>query len=110
MSNQSGPAISALGDVTRREIFQILSGGPLSVGELAQKLPVTRSAVSQHLRVLTENGLVTHRNVGTRNYYQLDPHGIESLRKYLDQLWNRALRDFKAFAEKTTTNTKETKE
>jgi DNA-binding transcriptional ArsR family regulator len=93
--------IAVLGDTTRRGIFEILSSGPCSVAEIACQLPVTRPAVSQHLRVLKEAGLVTHQTVGTRHVYQLDPDGIASLREYLDTLWQRALNDFKAMAERS---------
>jgi DNA-binding transcriptional ArsR family regulator len=93
--------IAALGDARRREIFEILSAGPCSVVELSRRLPVTRSAVSQHLRVLKDAGLVTHQTAGTRHLYQIDPIGIAALRDYLDSLWQRALKDFKAVAEQS---------
>ena len=100
MSNiVSSNRIAVLGDTTRRQIFEMLSGGPCSVAELASRLPVTRPAVSQHLRVLKEAGLVIHQTVGTRHLYQLDPEGIAALREYLDSLWKWALNDFKAEAE-----------
>lgn len=99
--------IAALGDGTRREIFAILAGGPSSVGAIARRLPVTRPAVSQHLRVLGDLGLVTHQTVGTRHIYRLDPDGIAVLRDYLDSLWERALNDFKAAAERSFTHDKE---
>jgi DNA-binding transcriptional ArsR family regulator len=95
--------IAALGDATRREIFGILAGGPSSVADIARRLPVTRPAVSQHLRVLSDMGLVTHRTAGTRHIYRLDPDGIAALRDYLDSLWERALNDFKAAAERSFT-------
>jgi DNA-binding transcriptional ArsR family regulator len=87
--------ISALGDATRRAIFELLAEGPRPVGELARELPVTRPAVSQHLKVLKEAGLVIDRQEGTRRLYQLDPEGIGALRAYFDQFWNRALSAFK---------------
>jgi len=96
-------ALGALGDPTRRAIFEHLSGRPAAVGELAQLLPVSRPAVSQHLKVLTTAGLVTHRRDGNRRIYQLDPGGIEDLRDYLDRFWGRALAGFKAAAEQGET-------
>jgi len=89
----------ALGDPTRRAIFELLADGPRPVGEIARDLPVTRPAVSQHLKVLKEAGLVTDRQIGTRRLYQLDPDGVSALRAYLDRFWNRALTAFKAAAE-----------
>jgi len=92
-------AIGALGDPTRRLIFETLAAGPLSVGELAQRLPVSRPAVSQHLRALKQAGLVTDRAAGTRRIYQLDPSGVARLQAYLDQIWDEALTAFKQAAE-----------
>jgi DNA-binding transcriptional ArsR family regulator len=91
--------IAALGDLRRREILEALSHGACSVAELAERLPVTRSAVSQHLGVLQEAGLVRHEKIGTRHLYQVDPEGVAALRSYLDSLWARALSSFKAAAE-----------
>jgi DNA-binding transcriptional ArsR family regulator len=91
--------MGALADPTRREIFELLGERPQSVGELAGKLPVSRPAVSQHLKVLKEAGLVIDRAVGTRRIYQLNPDGVGALRAYLDQFWNRALTAFKATVE-----------
>ncbi len=93
--------MSALGDPTRRAIFERLAKGPSAVGELAMDLPVSRPAVSQHLKVLKEAGLVTGRQAGTRRLYQLDPRGIDALRSYLDLFWNQALAAFKEVAEHT---------
>jgi DNA-binding transcriptional ArsR family regulator len=92
-------AIGALGDPTRRAIFERLRSGPLPVGELAGSLPVSRPAVSQHLRVLKEAGLVTDRAVGTRRLYRVDPRGLAGLRAYFDSFWNEALAAFKDAAE-----------
>lgn len=92
--------MDALGDPTRRAIFERLANGPLAVGELAQQLPVSRPAVSQHLKVLKAAGLVTDRAEGTRRLYQLDPRGIDALRTYFDQFWNQALASFKEAVEK----------
>jgi DNA-binding transcriptional ArsR family regulator len=93
--------MSALGDPTRRAIFERLAKGPIPVGELAKDLPVTRPAVSQHLKVLKDAGLVIDRQVGNRRLYQLDPKGIGALRAYLDEFWNQALVAFKEAAEQT---------
>jgi DNA-binding transcriptional ArsR family regulator len=90
---------TALGDSTRRAIFERLGERPRAVGELARELPVSRPAVSQHLRVLKEAGLVVDRAQGTRRIYQLDPDGVGALRSYLDRFWNRSLGAFKQAAE-----------
>jgi DNA-binding transcriptional ArsR family regulator len=91
--------LTALGDPTRRAIFERLAERPRAVGELARELPVSRPAVSQHLKVLKEAGLVVDRRAGNRRIYQLDPGGVGALRAYLDQFWNRSLAAFKAAAE-----------
>jgi len=91
--------LNALGDPTRRAIFERLAEGPRAVGELANGLPVSRPAVSQHLRVLKEAGLVIDRPVGNRRLYQLNPSGVEALRSYFDQFWNSALSAYKAAVE-----------
>lgn len=93
------PALTALGDPTRQAIVELLAAGPRAVGELAADLPVSRPAVSQHLRVLKEAGLVTDRAVGTRRLYQLDPTGADAVRAYLDRFWTDALRRFKTAVE-----------
>src|SRR6266498_1376546 len=93
--------MSALGDATRRTIFELLADGPRPVGEIARELPVTRPAVSQHLRVLKEAGLVIDRQRGTRRLYQLNPDGVDALRAYFDGFWNRALAAYKQAAEQT---------
>ena len=87
-------ALDALGDPTRRTIFERLRRGPSAVGELAQGLPVSRPAVSQHLRVLREAGLVTEERQGTRRIYRLDPDGLAELRAAFDQFWTDALAGF----------------
>ena len=89
-------AMDALGDPTRRRIFELLQAGPRAVGELARDLPVSRPAVSQHLRVLKEAGLVTERREGTRRIYRLDPDGLGELRAYFDRFWMVALESFEA--------------
>jgi DNA-binding transcriptional ArsR family regulator len=91
--------LTALGDPTRRQIFELVGERPRAVGELAASLPVSRPAVSQHLRVLKDAGLVIDRAEGTRRIYQLDPDGVAALRAYLDTFWNRSLAAFKAAAE-----------
>ena len=91
--------MDALGDPTRRAIFERLRSKPLSVGEIADGLPVSRPAVSQHLRVLKEAGLVTERKDGTRRIYRIDHEGLKDLRAYLDSFWEQALAGFKAAAE-----------
>jgi DNA-binding transcriptional ArsR family regulator len=90
---------SALGDPTRRAIFERLAAGPQSVGELAAGLPVSRPAVSQHLKVLKQAGLVSDRADGTRRLYRVEPRGVAAMRDYFDQLWNRALEAFKVAVE-----------
>lgn len=91
--------LDALADSTRMAIFQKLSNGPIAVNELARTMPVTRPAVSQHLKVLKEAGLVTDIRDGTRRLYQLDPEGVARLRAHFDQMWNKALSAFKDVAE-----------
>jgi DNA-binding transcriptional ArsR family regulator len=91
--------MDALGDPTRRAIFEQLRRGPRPVGEIAGALPVSRPAVSQHLRVLKDAGLVTERRQGTRRIYRLDPDGLSELRRYFDLFWDAALVDFKAAAD-----------
>jgi len=91
--------LTALGDGTRRAIFERLADRPRAVGELARDPPVSRPAVSQHLKVLKDAGLVIDRRVGNRRIYQLDPDGVGALRAYLDQFWNRSLTAFKAAVE-----------
>jgi DNA-binding transcriptional ArsR family regulator len=95
-------ALGALGDPTRRAIFELLTTRPTSVGELAERLPVSRPAVSQHLKVLKAAGLVVTEAVGTRRLYRVDPAGVAGLRDYLDRMWNQALTAFAAAAEEDT--------
>jgi DNA-binding transcriptional ArsR family regulator len=91
--------MNALGDPTRRAIFEQLAEGPKPVVELAKSVPVSRPAVSQHLRVLKSARLVSERPEGTRRVYRVDPNGIGALRAYFDQFWDRALAAFQAEAE-----------
>ena len=99
MANHS-ERFAALADPTRREIFERLARRPLAVGEIADAMPVSRPAVSQHLKVLKDAGLVTMRTEGTRNLYQIDFRAIASMRAYLDRFWNKALAAFKDAVEK----------
>ena len=98
MSTNAHP-LDALGDPTRRQVFELLRGGPRSVGELASELPVSRPAVSQHLKVLKEAGLVHDDRDGTRRLYRLDPKGLEAVRDSIDSLWKQALTAFKTAVE-----------
>lgn len=100
---QSGHEVwTVLGDRTRRVILECLAEGPLAVGELARRLPVSRPAVSQHLKVMKEAGLVAEESSGRRNIYRLDPAGVTALRDQLDTFWNRALAGYEAAIEHTT--------
>jgi DNA-binding transcriptional ArsR family regulator len=91
--------LGLLGDPTRRAIFERLAQGPRSVGELADELPVSRPAVSQHLRALKDAGLVVDRAAGTRRIYHVNPDGVANLRRYLDRIWGDALAAFQAAVE-----------
>jgi DNA-binding transcriptional ArsR family regulator len=93
-------ALAALGDATRREIFERLAGGPCAVGDLARNLPVSRPAVSQHLRQLKKAGLVTDHAEGTRRVYRIDPAGLGALRQWIDRFWDDALAAFKEEADR----------
>lgn len=100
MTNPSvATAFVALADPTRRQIFERLAQRTRSVGELAEGLPVTRPAVSQHLRVLADAGLVSHQRDGARRVYRIDPRGLQMMRAYLDRFWDRALAAFQAAVE-----------
>ena len=93
--------LGALAEPTRLAIFELLAEQPLPVGELASRLPVSRPAVSQHLKVLKSVGLVVDQPVGTRRLYQIDPSGVAELRAYLERFWGLALRSFKTVIEET---------
>ena len=97
-------ALEALADPTRRRIFERLRAGPSPVGRLASGMPVSRPAVSQHLKVLKEAGLVSEEPDGTRRIYRIDPQGLGALRAWLDQFWDTALDAFKAEAEQSQTD------
>jgi DNA-binding transcriptional ArsR family regulator len=92
-------ALNALGDPTRRRIFERLADGPLPVGRLARDLPVSRPAVSQHLKVLKDAGLVVDRQIGTRRLYSVDPGGVDAVRSYLDRFWERSLEAYRVAVE-----------
>lgn len=98
IANQA-EALRALSDPTRLAIFERLAAGPISVVEIARDLPVSRPAVSQHLKVLKRAGLVFDRPQGTRHLYQVDPDAVEALRRYFDRFWESALASFKRAAE-----------
>ncbi len=102
MNTYSSSQLDALGDPTRRAILGQLRRGPRSVGALAKAFPISRPAISQHLRILKDARLVSDRAEGTRRVYQLDPAGFESVRAYLDQFWTTALDAFKAKADAET--------
>lgn len=93
-------ALSALGDATRRAVFEQLRRGPASVQEIADRMPVSRPAVSQHLKVLKEAGLVIDEAAGVRRVYAVDPRGLAQIRSWLDRFWDDALRSFKAEVER----------
>jgi DNA-binding transcriptional ArsR family regulator len=97
---QDGDGFTALGDPTRRAIFERLAGGPRAVGELAAEFPVSRPAVSQHLKVLKEAGLVVDEADGSRRVYRVNAAGVEAMRAYLDLFWSDALAAFTEAAER----------
>jgi DNA-binding transcriptional ArsR family regulator len=101
-TDQAGDVWGALADGTRRAIVSRLAEGPLAVGQLAAQLPVTRSAVSQHLKILKNAGLVSEHAVGTRRIYRLNPAAVAALRDQLDTFWQRALDSYVDVAEETT--------
>jgi DNA-binding transcriptional ArsR family regulator len=100
-------SLGLLGDPTRRAIFELLARRPYSVQELAEQLPISRPAVSQHLRVLKDGGLVTSRAEGTRRVYQLNPAGVNALRTYLDRIWDDALTAFQKAAQSRPLDTEQ---
>lgn len=98
---RNGDPFDALGNSYRRDIVELLAGKPRSVGDIADRLPISRPAVSRHLRVLSKAGLVADQQVGARRLYRLDEHGAEAARKYLAQVWGDVGTRFKLFAENT---------
>jgi DNA-binding transcriptional ArsR family regulator len=103
-----GEALAALADPTRRRVFERLRRGPTSVGALARGMPVSRPAVSQHLKALKEAGLVDDRAEGTKRVYFIDPHGLAALRRYIDQFWDEALAAFQMEVERGASEQKDT--
>lgn len=101
MANRIAAALTALADPTRRAVFERVGQGPVAVAvnDIAAGLPVSRPAVSQHLKVLKEAGLVTDTSQGTRRLYRIDPSGLGALRDWLDRFWGDQLAAFKAFAD-----------
>lgn len=91
--------LQALGDRSRRSIVEELRSSPMAVGELAERLPISRPAISQHLKVLASCGLVTYRSRGTSNVYAIDPRALELLRDYVDVVWRDGLESFRRFVE-----------
>ncbi|HEY7283888.1 MAG TPA: metalloregulator ArsR/SmtB family transcription factor [Vicinamibacterales bacterium] len=100
MDTNQHAQMDALGDATRRAILERLLAGPQAVGELAREFPISRPAISQHLRVLKNARLVVDRPAGTRRVYQVNPEGIEMLRRYFDRFWTDALAAFKEKTER----------
>ena len=103
-----GEALAALADPTRRRVFERLRSGPTSVGALARGMPVSRPAVSQHLKALKEAGLVDDQAEGTKRVYFIDPHGLAALRRYIDQFWDEALAAFQIEVERGASEQKGT--
>jgi DNA-binding transcriptional ArsR family regulator len=101
-ANRDADGLTALGDRTRRAIFESLSERPRAVGELADELPVSRPAVSHHLKVLKDAGLVTEHAEGTRRIYRLNPEGVAAMRDQLDTFWNRAMAGYVKATEQAT--------
>ena len=102
-------ALDCLGDPTRRLVFERLRAGPLSVGEIARDMPVSRPAVSRHLALLRKAGLVIDRPVGTKRVYYIDPRGLSAVRAWFDQFWDQALVSFQAEVERRIQTEKEKK-
>lgn len=98
-SPRADATLDALGNATRRHIVRILAPGPRSVGEIAAELPVSRPAVSRHLRILERAALVAHEPQGNRNVFRLHPGGFDAARRWLDSFWDDALERFVAVAE-----------
>ena len=106
MANEAA-AFEALGDGTRRRVLELLRDGEQTVAELTRRLPVTQSAVSQHLRVLRDAGLVTDRPEGTRRYYRVERDGLAALRAYVDSFWDGALAAFEEHADRSEPGTEQ---
>ncbi len=99
MPESASAVLDALGDKTRRSILEKLADGPVAVGVLADQLPISRPAVSQHLRVLKDAGLVVESAAGTRRFYRVNPAGLAAVRAYLDRFWEATLDNFALLAE-----------
>ena len=99
MDTNEDAGLGVLGDPTRRAIFELLARRPSSVGELAKQLPISRPAVSQHLRLLKDGGLVVSQAEGTRRVYRINPQGVTALRAWLDRIWEEAFTAFQKAAE-----------
>ena len=108
MNAGEGREIGLLGDPTRRAIFEHLARRPSSVGELADRLPITRQAVSQHLQVLKDGGLVVATAVGTKRIYRLNPDGVDALRGYFQRIWDDALTSFQKASDQAAISPEET--
>lgn len=108
METYGSEALAALGDPTRRAIFESLARAPKAVGQLADELPVSRPAVSQHLRVLKDAGLVTDHAEGTRRIYQVSAQGVQAIHQYLDQMWSQAMASFQAAAQRAAETGRDT--
>ncbi|SRR5579871_180136 len=102
----AGDPFEALGDPNRREILRVLSAGPRSVGEIAAELPISRPAVSRHLRLLKDAGMVVEEAVGTRHIYRLDGQGLDAVQAYLAGIWGQAAARFQLLAENTPRRTR----
>ncbi len=100
MATYQADAWTALGDPSRKAVFELLADRPRAVGELASELPISRPAVSQHLRVLKDAGLVLDQPVGTRRIYRVDPDGLAALRADLERFWGKTLANYKAAVER----------
>jgi DNA-binding transcriptional ArsR family regulator len=103
-SSSAAAVLAALGDPTRRDLLEVLREGPRAVVDIAAAMPVSRPAVSQHLRVLRESGLASERREGRRRLYRLEPAGLAAVRSYVEELWSDVLAAFAAAAEKEATN------
>jgi DNA-binding transcriptional ArsR family regulator len=101
-ASEDFPVLAVLADPTRRSLLELLRRKPLSVGELAQQMPVSRPAVSQHLKILKEVQLVCEQRHGTRHYFGLNPAGFAGLREYADSMWQEALNAFAAYVAEQT--------
>lgn len=100
LAHDEDVVMNALGDKHRRSILRLLRAQPLAVGDIASQLPISRPAVSKHLRILTDAGLVTYTPQGTRNIFRINTHGFDTARTYIDSFWDEALASFQRAAER----------